>query len=349
MAGLYAGYLLLSYVNGRLRLKVRQEIMTDLNRNAMKGILDMSLNRRVSLHSGDLVSRLTRDTEQLQAILPYGLSNAIRNITLSTVLLLVAFILNWKLSSLLFPIVPVAVFIYLRFDKALWGSAKAETKASGRKLALIQETIDADAEIKAYEAEDFFLEHSGKGVRDFEKKRFLRELYDTKVGVLILGAPMLAIVMIWYLGGRLVMANEITLGLIVTYTSTLTMIVPALVGIIEFFSSLPNEKTALGRIVQLFPNNSDSGPATKQSKQVCVQNLSHTNSILLQDVSFSYSKEYPLFKSLDQSLGNTLRGSSTATRYDYHIKLRIWRFFKFIRTDFRRCHISLASTHNLSV
>ena len=319
MAALYGAYLIVFYVNSRLVLRVRQEVMTELSERAMRGILGMSYNRRLELHSGDLVSRLTRDLGQLSFIMPYGWANLVYRVLLSAVLLTVVFVMNWQLSSFLVILVPAAILIYMRFDAALWSSSDAESRASAGKLAVIQETIEADAEVKAYEAERFFLEHSGRGVRNYEQKRFIRELYDTKVNIIITGMPMAAIVLIWYLGGSKVMSDEVSIGLVITYTSTLALIVPALVSILEFASSYPNEVTALQRVAQLFAPAEDGGAienASTVAKGEAVESPRCTapdglcsappgappRSLAVSGLGFSYSPQYPLFKALDLDL-----------------------------------------------
>lgn len=307
MAALYAGFLVVSYANELFRLRVRRDIMVDLHQRAIKGILRLTHNQRLTIHDGDLVSRLTRDITQLDVIMPYGWSNLVHQILLSVVLLTVVFILNWQLTSLLLVLIPFAVVIYMRFDRALWDSSEAETLASGAKLAVIEETIEADAEVKAYEAEQFFLAHSAKAIKDFEGKSLIRELLDAKVSIIITGMPMLAVVLIWYVGGTKVMNEEITLGLIITYTSTLTLMVPALIDIVEFVSSRPNEVTALKRVAQIceFPKDSET-PKGFGTPEAVQENPSETpvpkpptvEALSLESVSFSYTPVQPLFKKL---------------------------------------------------
>ena len=251
LAFLYTGYLILSYSYAWFRLKVRRDIMIELNQNLIKSILGMNFNQRLKLNNGDLLSRVTRDLEQFEVIMPFGLSTALYHLILSLTLLVIVFFMNWQLSAILLALLPAGIMVYMKFDSALWSSSRQETDASARKIHVIQETIEADAEIKTYNAERFFLNHCRKSVTDLENKRLVRELYDTKVSMIIMGIPMLAIVIIWYLGGNMVIKEELTIGLIITYTATLGLMVPSLIRIVEFASSVPNELTALMRIKEL--------------------------------------------------------------------------------------------------
>ncbi|WP_241905247.1 ABC transporter ATP-binding protein [Enterovibrio norvegicus] len=303
LAILYSGYLVLSYVNARFRLKVREDIMIDFNQNIIKSILGLNYNQRLKINNGDLLSRVTRDIDQFEVIMPYGLSSAVHHFVLSLVLLVIVFFMNWQLSAILLVLLPAAILVYMRFDSALWSSSKDETDASAKKFTVVQETIEADAEIKIYDAGDFFSNYCRKSVEDLERKRFKRQLYDTKVSMIIMGIPMLAMVIIWYLGGAMVIEEQLTVGLIITYTATLNLMVPSLIRIIEFVSSIPNELTALMRVKEL------SDLAQEQSHQRVSDSVEPNierstasatiESMTLEGMSFSYQHDYPLFTELD--------------------------------------------------
>ncbi|WP_394209473.1 ABC transporter ATP-binding protein [Enterovibrio calviensis] len=300
LAILYSCFLILNYVNAWFRLKVRKEIMIDFNQDVIKSILGMNYNHRLKINNGDLLSRVTRDIDQFEVIMPYGLSDAIHHIVLSIVLLVIVFFLNWQLSSILLVLLPAAVIVYMRFDSALWSSSKDETDASAKKLTVIQETIEADAEIKIYDAENFFLTHCRKAVERLESKRYIRQLYDTKVSMIIMGIPMLAMVIIWYLGGAMVIEEQLTIGLIITYTATLNLMVPSLIRIIEFVSSLPNELTALMRVKELCDLSQvppKQGLADNSDPKI--EHFTVFESMSLEGMSFSYHHDYPLFTRLD--------------------------------------------------
>lgn len=300
LASLYSGYLILSYVYAWFRLKVRREIMVEFNQDVIQSILGLNYNQRLKINNGDLLSRVTRDIDQFEVIMPYGLSSTIHHLVLSVVLLVIVFFLNWQLSAILLVLLPAAVMVYLRFDGALWSSSKEETNASARKITVVQETIESDAEIKLYRSEHFFLRYCRQAVEKLENKRFTRQLYDTKVNMIIMGIPMLAMVIIWYLGGAMVIEEQLTIGLIITYTATLNLMVPSLIRIIEFASSLPNELTALMRVKELcdlakaqserdMPNHTE--PQAKP--------FAFIENMAIEGVSFSYQHDYPLFSSLD--------------------------------------------------
>lgn len=300
LAILYSGYLILSYVNARFRLKVRKEIMIDFNQDVIKSILGMNYNHRLKINNGDLLSRMTRDIDQFEVIMPYGLSSAIHHLVLSVVLLVIVFFMNWQLSSILLALLPAAIIVYMRFDSALWSSSKDETDASAKKMTVMQETIEADAEIKTYDAGNFFLNYCHKAVKKLEQKRFTRELYDTKVSMIIMGIPMLAMVIIWYLGGAMVIEEQLTIGLIITYTATLNLMVPSLIKIVEFFSSIPNELTALMRIKELFDlaqAQSEQRLANHSDQEIERSTL--FESMNLEGMCFSYHPDAPLFTNLD--------------------------------------------------
>ncbi|WP_269748202.1 ATP-binding cassette domain-containing protein [Enterovibrio coralii] len=144
------------------------------------------------------------------------------------------------------------------------------------------------------------MSHSRKAVESLEHKRFIRELYDTKVSMIIMGIPMLAMVIIWYLGGAMVIEEQLTIGLIITYTATLNLMVPSLIRIIEFASSIPNELTALMRVKELCDlslirsEHDSSVNAERHSEQ-----SPSFEAMILADMSFSYHENSPLFSNLD--------------------------------------------------
>ncbi|MCC4796847.1 ATP-binding cassette domain-containing protein [Enterovibrio norvegicus] len=82
--------------------------------------------------------------------------------------------------------------------------------------------------------------------------------------------------------------------------ATLNLMVPSLIRIIEFASSMPNELTALMRVKEL------GDLAQAQSQQDSVDRVSADidpsttiESMRLEGMSFSYQHDYPLFTELD--------------------------------------------------
>ena len=276
--------LIFIYINSVFTFKVKKEITIDTIDLMLNGIFDMPYEKRSSLHAGELISRLTRDVDELYYILPFGIANLAYRILFSLFLAGILVFLNWKLSAMLLLLFPFIVFVYMIFNKSLWEFAFKDADASANNMKFLNEVILADYEIKSYGAQDKFKQLAMKAVKSFQEIHCKRLIIHEKMNSSVDLFPITAIIIIWYFASLMAIRGEITIGLIVTYTTTIGLIVPSLMQIVEYISEYPNQIAVFRRIQEF----------TKHKKVQEVQSISINNkltplkSLRIDNLNFTY-------------------------------------------------------------
>lgn len=281
---------LLSYINTVFTFKVRKQITTDTIHSMLHGMLDMPYEKRTSIHSGELISRLTRDVDELYNILPFGIANLVYCILSSVIMLGILIFLNWKISAMLLLLIPFVIIIYFLFNKALWELAFKDAHASADNMKFLNEVIVADYEIKIYGAENKFKKLAMKAVAFFQKTHFQRLVINEKMNASVKLFPVIASLIIWYVASMLAIKEELTIGLIVTYTTTIGLVIPALMQIVEHLSEYPNQMAVFRRIQEYAIHKDANGVNIEANGALSKPDrIRPITSLYLKNIDFKYN------------------------------------------------------------
>lgn len=274
--------ILLTYINSVIAFKVKREITVNTIRSMLNGIFDMPYEKRISLHTGELISRLTRDVGELYYILPFGIANLVYRILFALIMAVILVYLNWQLSLMLLLLLPFIILIYLIFNKALWKFAYKDAEASANNMKFLNEVITADFEIKVYGAQTIFKQLAMKAVSQYQKIHFQRVIIHEKMNANVGLFPVIATIIVWYFSSLMAINEEITIGLIITYSATIGLIVPSLMQIVEHISEYPNQIAVFRRIQEF------SKPTKSQEKPNASKDLGKIKSLRVEKIDFSY-------------------------------------------------------------
>src|SRR5439155_9878798 len=80
-----------------LMMSTGERVITDLRRAVFDHILGLEPAFFEATRTGEVISRLTNDTLQLQQVIGYGLSMFVRNLLMMTGAAVMLFVTSWKL------------------------------------------------------------------------------------------------------------------------------------------------------------------------------------------------------------------------------------------------------------
>ena len=186
--------------------------------------------------TGDLLSRINSDSTVLQNTLSVNISMILRNLASAVGGLVFLFITSWKLSILLIIVLPPSALMAARFGGKVRKISKDVQQSLGAASAVADESLSNIRTVRSFAAEEV------------ESSRFLSaleaalEIARSKIGLVarftgvitLLGS--LAIVLILWLGARMVIHDEITIGTLsafILYTMTVAISVSTLGGAMD--------------------------------------------------------------------------------------------------------------------
>ncbi len=212
-----------SYLQNHLTVHVGQRIMHDLRRTVYHHIHYLSLAEHDEKRTGDLISRVTSDIDNIQDFVTSALLGIVANVLTLLGIVVVMLFASWRFTLVSLSIAPVLFVIVYFFTRRIKAAARAVRKRESELISTVQEVFSSIRVVKAFAREDY------------EERRFERQSIDTVEaalqarGMKMMLSPVVDILvaigtclMLGY-GARMVMANELTAGDLVVSLAYLRM------------------------------------------------------------------------------------------------------------------------------
>jgi subfamily B ATP-binding cassette protein MsbA len=236
---------------------VGQRIVADL-RNALNAHLQsLSLSYFHRTPTGTILSRVTNDTTLVREALTQSSASMMRDATTLAALVVVAFLKDWFLATLAFIVFPITIFPLTQLYKKVRSSSKRGQGSLGRLTALLQETIQGNRVVKAFNMEDY------------ERKRFAAEnqrlfRHSLKAGWLrAFVPPMVELVaacgiaaVVWY-GGSSVISGERTQGAFVAFLTAILLLYEPFKHLTRTNAAIQSGLAAAERLFELLDQRSE--------------------------------------------------------------------------------------------
>ncbi|MFT5726767.1 MAG: ABC-type multidrug transport system fused ATPase/permease subunit [Desulforhopalus sp.] len=245
--------------------------------------------------TGDLMSRINSDSTVLQNTLSVNISMILRNLTAAVGGLVFLFYTSWKLAIILLIILPPLALLAARFGGKVRKTSHTVQESLGNASGIADESLSNIRTVRSFAAEPV---ESARFSQALDKaldvaKTKIRLIAKFMGGMSLLGS--LAIVLILWLGGRMVVGGELSIGTLsafILYTMTVTISVSSLGGL---WTDFMNAAGASSRIFQILNRK----PAIVNKKGNTLTRLQ--GEISLKDVQFSYPTrpEYQVFHRLN--------------------------------------------------
>ncbi len=204
-----------SYIMARIGQRVtyglRNEVYTHLHA--------LSLSYYNKNETGRIMASVTQDVGRLQDFISDGLQEAIRDVLTLVIICIILFALNPGLAALVLLPTPLLVWATMRFGRKLHAIYRPLWRRWASLSALLADTIPGVRVVKAFAQEQREVgKFEGRSLNLLQgelRVAWMRSLFGpvmafiTSVGTII----------IWWVGGRDILAGELTLGAFVAFTS----------------------------------------------------------------------------------------------------------------------------------
>ena len=178
----------LSYVSELELNGIGLGMVRDLRRDAYAALIGQSSRFYVRSSTGDLMSRLLTDAEQIQLAFGSQLADFAQGALTLVLVLAYAFSLNGRLAFLVFVVAPILLFSILQNARRLRRTAVSSRERLGEMGSLLSETLRGNRVIKTY------------GMEEFEKRRFQAandryfRVNRKAVGIQALNGPLMEVI-----------------------------------------------------------------------------------------------------------------------------------------------------------
>lgn len=225
--GLLVGAYLLKNVFASLRIRLNnqleQTVVHDLRRHIFSALQRLSITYFENRSTGEIMSRVTNDTEHVERIFIDGLEGMLTaSLTLIGITGLL-FMLNWKLAILSLLPIPVLVLSASWFTSRVHGYYR-ETRQSAAELnGYLQDALSGIRETMGFARQEHEQARFNRLSQAYSEKNLkAMVLWSMYSPGMILVAAFGTVLILWYGAGE-VMEGRLTLGELVLFLSYLAM------------------------------------------------------------------------------------------------------------------------------
>ena len=294
-ASAFAGSYLLGWTGERVVADLRNRVYEHLHRQSL---------RFFSTHrTGDLTSRLTNDVNSVRSAVTDALSDLLtQSLSLvGSVILMV--VLNWRLSLVIFVVVPGVVGFAIYFGRKIRALARRIQDQLADTTAVAEEALAAIRVVKAFARSGYEVRRYTEAVNDlFETSRYrvlVSSLFSTTVSLLFFAA---LVGVFWY-GGLEVLAGRLTEGDLVAFVFYAFNIARSVGGMSRLYSAFNSAAGATERLFGLLDRTPDL-----QDRPDAIELETIEGRVQFEDVTFAYEAGRPVLHDihLEVAAGETV-------------------------------------------
>ena len=269
-----------------LMMSTGERVVADLRKAVFGHVLTLSPAFFDSTRTGEIISRLTNDTTEIQNVIGFGVSMFLRNAILALGSLVLLFITSPKLAALIVFGVPAILVPILLIGRRVRRLSRNAQDRVADVAAQVDESIHEIRTVQAYA-------HEESDRRLFDDR--VESAYGTgvtriKVKASLISAVMLisfsAVGVILWIGGHDVLAGKLTAGELSAFVFYAGIVAGGLGAVSEVWGELQRAAGATERLMELLDTQSAiARPASDAASALPVR---ASGAIRFENVTFAY-------------------------------------------------------------
>jgi subfamily B ATP-binding cassette protein MsbA len=298
-----------SFALGQILGVAAQRAITDMRKRVQARIMHLPVRYFDSTQTGVLVSRIMNDAEGIRNLVGTGLVQLVGGLVTAVMGIGILFWLNWHLTV-------ITILVLLAFGggmafafRTLRPLFRERGKINAEVTGRLTESLGGIRVVKSYTAEKreeiVFTKGAHKLFRNIAKS--MTGVSATTAGSTVI-VGIIGVLMIW-LGGRAILAGEMTLGDLIMYIFFIGLVAAPLVSIASIGTQITEAFAGLDRIREILDMRTE---LDEDADRAPVQQL--TGDVAFDDVWFEYNEGQPVLRgvSFQAAAGTTtaLVGSS---------------------------------------
>jgi ABC-type multidrug transport system fused ATPase/permease subunit len=279
---------------GILNFRAVQKMIFRSRLNLLRHLQRLSAEYHDNRPLGDTLHRLQNDVEQVATLSGEVIPSALRMATVFTLVMMTMLALNYRLTVIVLPLIPVFIVVRRQFHTRLRRASDSVQEQSGKVIGFLEEHLSSIVQVQLLSCEQRearrFARLSGTAMRAQVKRRSTELLFTALLSMIIvtgMGG------VLGY-GGYLVMTERLTPGgLVAFYGYTLQLFIP-LYGVVDIYSKLQRAGARIRRLMEI----TEAESILNDRPGALVLEPDVPGVVELKNVSFSYDSERPVLDAL---------------------------------------------------
>jgi len=201
-----------------------QRVVADLRRRLFEHLLTLSPGFYSRRHSGDLMSRFSADVGAVEVAITNSIASYFRDGLTVVVMLITCFIIDWRMSLVVFCAVPITLVPVVRLAKKLKRATTQGQASIGQIAEMVQESISGIRVVQAFGMERWearrFGEANGRWLA-IQRKSFLVRAFTSPL-MEVMAAAGLATAIAWV--GPKILSGEFDSAKIISFLGAVMLL-----------------------------------------------------------------------------------------------------------------------------
>jgi subfamily B ATP-binding cassette protein MsbA len=278
---------LFSYLQTWFMSFVEQGIIRDIRLQLYTHFHKLSLSYFTEEKKGILISRIINDVQIIKDSMIAVINSLFRDPPLIIIFSAVLFIFNWKLTLLVFALIPVTGFVLAKIGNSLKKRSIRSQERIADITSILDETFGAMRIVKAFGMENYEIER----FREEEKKYF--RLLTSLIRRRALASPITEFfgvititIILYFIGSQIVLGeSDMTPGAFFVFLGIFFQMMPSIKLVGQVFNSIQEGIAASERVFSIL----DTTPKILDAPNA-IELKSFSRGIQFQNVSFKYEK-----------------------------------------------------------
>jgi ATP-binding cassette subfamily B protein len=206
-----------SYVESYLTNSVGQWVAHDLRRTLYHHIQRLSLAEHDESRTGDLISRVTKDTDAVQEFINSALLGIFVDLLTLGGMVGVMFYLDWRFTLMALLVAPVLFLVVYTFTRRIKAASRAVRKKESELLSRVAEVLSSIRVVQAFAREDYeekrFESESVENVQLAVQAKALKAKLSPITEIVVAVGTSLVL----GYGARRVLSGELSVGVLIVF------------------------------------------------------------------------------------------------------------------------------------
>ncbi|MBN2304638.1 MAG: ABC transporter ATP-binding protein [Anaerolineae bacterium] len=293
---------LIAVVQGIIMVTVGQQFVAQLRARLFNHIQTLSMAYHDHHKVGDLMSRVSNDTDAINQAISNGLIEFTTNILLLFGILVSMFLLNWQLATSTLIIIPTMLYITTQVTQRSRKAFRNVQRNLGTLNSVMEENIAGIRVVKAFAREDDTFEQFRAANAAYRQAGIRADIITAALGPMFSTMNIFTIAATALLGGWLAIEGIVQVGVIATFVIYIRTFFRPMRAIAMLYNQLQSALAGAERIFAVLDTESDVQDIPG------AQALEIAGHVQFDHVSFAYEPEKPVLAdvSLEAKPGQTI-------------------------------------------
>lgn len=297
LVGIFILQIVFSLISDIMSITVSKKISSDIREDAFISILNKKISFFKETKVGETVFTLMNDVDNIQQSISSLFIRSIKNIIILIGVIIMLFVLDYKLALVSLTFIPITVFVLKKFMPYIKNNFAGIQRMEGSLNNYLVERINNIRVIKSYgtidyEKNNIKLQHE-KIVAKHLKGTFINGL-NTSISAFIMS---LASISVLSFGGYLVFQHTMSIGVLIAFVQYLNRLFSPTVEIVNASNQFSKSIISMKRVSALFTNEINLPKKNNSLERKIIErivfkdiSLSHGDKNILNNINITFDQ-----------------------------------------------------------